>query len=102
MSTRARNVTASLDDTKRYRAEMEFTYRGKVYVYSDRLFLMAKTAYDEARENNTDETIVLVDKDLGKRKLTLTVIQLKTLVQKCYRTARRMEVARTKVDEVEE
>ena len=101
MSTRARNLQQALDDQKNYRDLMEFNFKGRTYVYSERLFLMALAAYEEAKDNNTEETIVLVDKDLGKRKLKLNVLELKTLKQKCYRTARKMEIARTKVDEVE-
>lgn len=99
MSNRNR-ITASLDDTKNYRAEMDFRFKARDYVYTERLHLMVLSAYTQASVQNADQTIVLVDKALGKRKLTLSILELQTLLDKCDRALFRMERARTKVDEV--
>jgi len=93
-------ITASLDDTKNYRTEMEFRYKARDYVYSERLHLMVLSAYTQASVQNADQTIVLVAKDNTKRKLSLTMLELQTLLDRCDRTLFRMERARTKVDEV--
>lgn len=98
-NTRGRQ--AGLDDTKHYREQMGFRFKRKDYIYSPALHLMTLSAYTQASVQNTDQQIVLVDKNLGKRKLTLTILQLQTLLDKCDRALFKMERARTKVDEVE-
>lgn len=97
-NTRGRQ--ANLDDTKNYRAEMGFRFKQRDYTYSDRLHLMVISTYAQASVQGTDQKIVLVDNDLGKRKLTLSILELQTLLDKCDRALRKMEIARTKVDEV--
>lgn len=104
MSTRGRNLSAALDDTKNYRAQMGFRFKQKDYTYSDHLHLMVLSTYTQASVQGTDQKIVLVDNTdgvIGKRKLTLTILELQTLLDKCDRALRKMEIARTKVDEEE-
>jgi hypothetical protein len=99
-NTRGRQ--AGLDDTKNYREQMGFRFKRKDYTYSPVLHLMTLSAYTQASVQNTDQQMVLVDKNLGKRKLTLTILELQTLLDKCDRALFKMERARTKVDEVAE
>lgn len=110
MSTRTRNqFKGSLADVARYRGERAFRFKSRDYEYSDKLHLMVLSAYTQASVQNTDQTIVLVDivrdvsgmpVDTRKRKLTLSILELQTLLDKCDRALKRMEIARTKVDEV--
>lgn len=101
MSTRTRNqFKGSLADVARYRGERAFRFKSRDYEYSDKLHLMVLSAYTQASVQNTDQTIVLIDNALGKRKLTLSILELQTLLDKCDRALKRMEIARTKVDEV--
>lgn len=108
-NTRVRH--AGMDDTRKYQREtMWFKFKGRDYQYTPALHLMTLSTYTQANVQNADQVIVLVDmvrdedgKPLRerKRKLTLSVMELQTLLDKCDRTLRRMEIARTKVDEVE-
>ena len=97
-NTRGRQ--AGLDDTKNYREQMGFRFKRKDYIYSQSLHLMTLSAYTQASVQNTEQQIILVDKNLGKRKLKLTILELQTLLDKCDRALFKMERARTKVDEV--
>ena len=97
-NTRGRQ--AGLDDTRNYREQMGFRFKRKDYIYSQSLHLMTLSAYTQASVQNTEQQIILVDKNLGKRKLTLTILELQTLLDKCDRALFKMERARTKVDEV--
>ena len=97
-NTRGRQ--AGLDDTKNYREQMGFRFKRKDYTYSQSLHLMTLSAYTQASVQNTEQQMVLVDKNLGKRKLTLTILELQTLLDKCDRALFKMERARTKVDVV--
>ena len=100
MSARTRNLQQVLDDKRNYSEQMRFRFKGKNYIYSPSLHLMTLSAYTQASVQNTDQQMVLVDKNLGKRKLTLTILELQTLLDKCDRALFKMERARTKVDEV--
>ncbi len=110
MSNRNR-LKASLDDTRNYQRElMWFNFKGREYQYSPALHLMALSNYTQATVQNADQVIVLVDtvrdenkaiKRTRKRKLTLNQMELQTLLDRCDRTLRKMEIARTKVDEVQ-
>lgn len=88
-------------DVARYRSERRFRFKGRNYDYTDRLHIMALSAYTQASVQNADQNLVLVDAENGKRKLTLTIMELQTLLDRCDRTLKRMEIARTRVDEVE-
>jgi hypothetical protein len=102
VSTRARNqFKGSLADVARYRSERRFKFKGRDYDYTDRLHLSVLSAYTQASVQNKDQKLVLVDAENGKRKLTLTILELQTLLDRCDRSLKRMEIARTKVDEVE-
>ena len=101
MSARTRNLQQVLDDKRNYSEQMRFRFKGKNYIYSPSLHLMTLSAYTQASVQNTEQQMVLVDKNLGKRKLTLTILELQTLLDKCDRALFKMERARTKVDEVE-
>ena len=101
MSARTRNLQQVLDDKRNYSEQMRFRFKGKNYIYSPSLHLMTLSAYTQASVQNTDQQMVLVDKNLGKRKLTLTILELQTLLDKCDRALFKMERARTKVNEVE-
>ena len=98
-NTRGRQ--AGLDDTRNYREQMGFRFKRKDYIYSQSLHLMTLSAYTQASVQNTEQQIILVDKNLGKRNLKLTILELQTLLDKCDRALFKMERARTKVDEVE-
>jgi hypothetical protein len=112
VSTRTRNLQQALDDQKNYRDDlMWFKFKGREYRYTPALHLMTLSNYTQAIAQNADQVIVLVDtmrdenkKPLRtrKRKLKLSSLELQTLLDKCDRTLRRMEIARTKVDEVTE
>jgi len=102
VSTRQRNqFKGSLADVARYRSERRFGFKGKDYDYTDRLHLAVLSAYTQASVQNTDQKLVLVDAENGKRKLTLSILDLQTLLDRCDRALKRMEIARTKVDEVQ-
>ena len=100
MSARARNLQQILDDKRNYREQMGFRFKRKDYIYSQSLHLMTLSAYTQASVQNTEQQIILVDKNLGKRNLKLTILELQTLLDKCDRALFKMERARTKVDEV--
>jgi hypothetical protein len=107
-NTRGRQ--ANLDDTRQFRRDlMWFKFKGREYQYTPALHLMALSNYTQATVQNADQVIVLVDtvrdenkiiQHTRKRKLTLNSLELQTLLDKCDRTLRKMEIARTKVDEV--
>ena len=102
MSTRTRNLQQVLDDKRNYSEQMRFRFKGKNYIYSPSLHLMTLSAYVQASVQNTDQQIILVDLDLGKQKLKLSILELQTLLDKCDRALSKMERARTKVNEVAE
>ena len=101
MSTRTRNLQQILDDKRNYGEQMRFRFKRKNYIYSPSLHLMTLSAYVQASVQNTEQQIILVDMNLSKRKLKLTILELQTLLDKCDRALFKMERARTKVDQVE-
>lgn len=103
MSTRARNhVKGQLERRRKYLEASEFRFKGKDYKHTDRLHLSVLSAFTQANLTNTNQKLVLVDVELGKRRLNLTQMELQTLLDKCDRALKRMEVERTQLGDDDE